>query len=124
MIEFIGSYTDPKYIELIISSIIEIDLSTYLTRADTAKHRELRIFFSCLARALEFLYKQKVRHKNIKPRNILVYNKNILFTDFGLLFNFIDTDSSTTINMVNRITPKYYTPKVAAFKPRNTTSDI
>ena len=107
-----------------MSLVTEIDLSTYLARADTAKYKELRTFFSYLARVLEFLYKYNVRYKDIKPSNILVYRRNILFTNFGLLFDFIDADGSTTVSIVNRITRRYYAPEVAALKPRNTASNI
>lgn len=107
-----------------MSPVTEIDLSTYLARADIAKYRELRTFFSYLARVLEFLYKYNVRYKDIKPGNILVHRGNVLFTDFGLLFNFTDADGSTTVSMVNRMTRRYYAPKVAALKPRNTASNI
>lgn len=44
VVEFVGSYTDPKYIGLIMSPVAEMDLSTYLKHADTPKHRELRTF--------------------------------------------------------------------------------
>jgi hypothetical protein len=60
MVEFVGSYTDPKYMGLIMSPVAEMDLSTYLLRADATRHRELRTFFGCLARALEFLHEQSV----------------------------------------------------------------
>ncbi|KAI4162474.1 MAG: hypothetical protein LQ342_003889 [Letrouitia transgressa] len=56
VVEFVGSYTDPRYIGLVMSPIAEMDFSTYLTRPNTAKHEELRTFFGCLARALEFLH--------------------------------------------------------------------
>lgn len=124
MVEFIGSYTDPRYIELIMSLGTEIDLTIYLARADIAKYRELRAFFGCLVRVLEYLYKQNVRYKDIKPGNILVYSRNMLFTDFGLLFDFADADSSTTVSIVNGITSRYCTPEIAALEPRNTSSDI
>ena len=116
MVEFVGSYTNPKYIGLIMSPVAEMDLSIYLARADTSKHGELRTFFGCLARAFEFLHEQKVRHKDIKPRNILVHGGNILFTDFGLSFNFTDADSSTTVSMMNWMTPRYCVPEVAMFE--------
>jgi len=38
VVEFVGSYTDPRYMGLIMSPVAEMDLSTYLARADTAKH--------------------------------------------------------------------------------------
>ncbi|KAL9030551.1 MAG: hypothetical protein Q9196_001339 [Gyalolechia fulgens] len=124
VVEFVGSYTDPRYMGLIMSPVADMDFSTYLARADTAMYRELRTFFGCLARALEFLHEQKVRHKDIKPGNILVHKGNVLFTDFGLSFDSTDADSSTTVSMVNGMTPRYCAPEVAALEPRNKSSDI
>jgi serine/threonine protein kinase len=100
-----------------MSSIAKIDLFTYLTRTNTSRHKELRTFYSCLAKALEILHKQKVRHKNIKPSNILVYYKKILFTDFKLSFDFTNTKGSTTVSIVNRITLRYCALKVVMYKP-------
>jgi len=124
VVEFVGSYTDPKYMGLIMSPVADMDLSTYLARADTARYRELRTFFGCMARALEFLHEQSIRHKDIKPSNILVHGGNVLFTDFGLAFDFTDEEGSTTVSMVNGMTLKYCAPEVANHEPRNTSSDI
>ncbi len=124
VVEFVGSYTDPKYMGLIMSPVADMDLSTYLTRADTARHRELRTFFGCLARALEFLHEQSIRHKDIKPSNILVHGGNVLYTDFGTAFDFTDADGSTTVGMANGMTPRYCAPEVADHEPRNRSSDI
>ncbi|KAK4985878.1 hypothetical protein LTR50_005667 [Elasticomyces elasticus] len=124
VVEFVGSYTDPKYICLIMSPVAEMDLSTYLIHADRPKRGELRTFFGCLARALEFLHERKVRHKDIKPGNILVHRGKVLFTDFGLSFDFTDANGSTSVGMVNAITPRYCAPEVALMEPRNTRSDI
>jgi hypothetical protein len=103
VVEFVGCYTDPKYMALIMSPVAEMDLSAYLLRYDMAKYNELRTFFSCLARALEFLHEQNIRHQDIKPGNILVYGGNVLFTDFGLAFDFTDAEGSTTVNVVNGV---------------------
>ena len=124
IVQFVGSYTDPKYIGLIMSPVAEMDLTTYLQRAGTSKHWELRTFFGCLARALEFLHQQNIRHKDIKPGNILVHCGNVLFTDFGLSVDFTDATGSTTVGMVNGITPRYCAPEVAQLEPRNTSSDV
>jgi hypothetical protein len=124
VVEFIGSYTDPKYMGLIMSPVADMDLCAYLARADTARYRELRTFFGCLARALAFLHEQGIRHKDIKPNNILVHGGNVLFTDFGLAFDFTDEKGSTTVSMVNGMTPRYCAPEVANYEPRNTLSDI
>jgi serine/threonine protein kinase len=109
---------------LIMSPAAEMDLSTYLLCADTTKHIELRTFFDCLARALEFLHEQRVRHKDIKPSNILVHGGNVLFTDFGLAFDFTDAEGSTTVSTVNGMTPRYCAPEVANHDSRNISFDI
>jgi hypothetical protein len=124
VVEFVGSYTDAKYMGLIMSPIADMDLSAYLVAADKARYKELRTFFGCLARALAFLHEQSIRHKDIKPSNILVHGGNVLFTDFGLAFDFTDEEGSTTVSMVNGITPRYCAPEVADHQPRNTSSDI
>jgi serine/threonine protein kinase len=124
IVEFVGSYTDAKYIGLIMSPIAEGDLGAYMARATPAKYPELRTFFGCLAAGLEYLHDNTVRHKDIKPGNILVSNGKILYADFGLSLDFTDATGSTTMSMVNGMTPRYCSPEVAMQEPRNTKSDI
>jgi serine/threonine protein kinase len=124
IVEFVGSYTDHKYFGLIMTPIAEMDLRTYLTRATVAHYPELRTFFGCLARALEFLHAHKVRHKDIKPANILVDHGDVLFADFSLSLDFADASGSTTMSIVNGMTPRYCASEVAQYEPRNTMSDI
>ena len=124
IVELVGSYTDSRYMALIISPVAEMDLGAYLTRATMSNYPELRTFFGCLAAALEYLHEQSIRHKDIKPSNILVNRGNILFADFGLSFDFTDADGSTTMSMVNGMTPRYCAPEVFQHEPRNTTSDV
>jgi serine/threonine protein kinase len=101
-----------------------MDLSIYLERADTAEHEALRSFFGCLVTGLQFLHGRKIRHKDIKPHNILVHQGKVLFTDFGLAFDFTEANESTTVSMVDARTPRYCTPEVAMMEARNTSSDI
>ncbi|KAF2465935.1 kinase-like protein, partial [Lindgomyces ingoldianus] len=124
IVELIGSYTDTRYIGLIMSPVAEMDLGRYLTDCTVSNHPELRTFFGCLATALEYLHEQGVRHKDIKPSNILVDRGTILYTDFGLSFDFTDASGSTTASMVNGMSPRYCAPEVALHEPRNTKSDI
>jgi serine/threonine protein kinase len=122
IVDLIGSFMDSRYMGLIMSPVADMDLGAYLTRA--TNHPELRTFFGCLATALEYLHERKVRHKDIKPSNILVHRGNILLTDFGLSFDFSDADGSTTMSIVKDITLRYCAPEVAQYQARNTMSDI
>jgi predicted negative regulator of RcsB-dependent stress response len=124
VVNMIGSYTDPRYMGLIMTPIADIDLSTYLATASPSSHHELRTFFGCLAYALKYLHEQSLRHKDIKPSNVLVYRGSVLFTDFGLSFDYSDGKESTTVSMVNGMTKRYCAPEVAESQPRNILTDI
>lgn len=124
VVELVGSYTDTKYVGIIMSPVADMDLGGYLARTTATQHSELRTFFGCLANALEFLHRHKVRHKDIKPGNILVHAGNVLFADFGLSLDYTDANGSTTTGPPNGRTRKYCAPEVALHESRNKKSDI
>jgi hypothetical protein len=63
MVEFIGSYTDAKYLALLMSPVAEMDLDKYLQAMAESRAAELRTFFGCLATALHYLHDNDIRHK-------------------------------------------------------------
>ncbi|XTI94105.1 hypothetical protein V2W45_1321650 [Cenococcum geophilum] len=121
IVEFVGSYTDPKYFAIVMSPVAEMDLAKYLSIAGP-DYSTLRTYFGCLTAALKYLHDNFIRHKDIKPQNILVDHGKVLLTDFGL-----SRDSSgvgSTTSGLTSMTPRYCAPEVAAFNPRNESSDI
>jgi TolA-binding protein len=125
IIQFIGSYTDSRHVGLLMSPVADMNLKDYLIEATASHHPELRTFFGCLARALQYLHEQRVRHKDIKPQNILVHRGSILFTDFGLSLDYKDAEKSTTQGTVNGYSARHCAPEVLAENgTRNTKSDI
>ncbi|KAF2692020.1 kinase-like protein [Lentithecium fluviatile CBS 122367] len=86
--------------------------------------RLLNKAFGCLALGLAFMHEQTIRHKDIKPQNILIHNGAVLYTDFGLSYDFGDAGQSTTTGLVQGLTRRYCAPVVADHGRRNTTSDI
>jgi len=122
----IGSYTDPKYLALIMSPVADCNLATYYTLAASSEDKMslLRSFFGCLANALQYLHNSKIRHRDIKPENILIDGSNVLLTDFGLSFDWEHLSRSTT-TADSAKTPLYAAPEVAFFEKRkNSSSDI
>ncbi|OCK77002.1 kinase-like protein [Lepidopterella palustris CBS 459.81] len=126
LVKFIGSYTDPKYVGLITSPVADYDLRVFLSRQPfTRTDAELlRGFFGCLCSAVSYLHKEKCRHKDIKPANILIKGQTVLLTDFGTARDWNDMSKSTTVDRPGPFTPAYAAPEVAAWGPRNTSSDI
>ena len=127
IVELVGSYTDSKHLAIIMSPVADMDLATYLkperVPPSPEKSSTLRTYFGCLANALDFLHSHQIRHKDIKSRNILIKDTNVLLTDFGLARDLSDRDGSTTASAC-AFTPRYCAPEVALDTARNTKSDI
>ncbi|KAI9868230.1 MAG: hypothetical protein M1813_006975 [Trichoglossum hirsutum] len=126
LVKFVGSYTDPKYVCLIMSPVAESNLAQFLQASPLQKEKRalLRQSFGCLASAVFYLHDNKIRHKDIKPANILVYRDNILLTDFGTSLDWSEIGRSTTTNRPGTRTAAYCSPEVADWHPRNSSSDI
>lgn len=87
--------------------------------------RSLRAYFGCLATGLEYLHKQDVRHNDIKPKNILVKESSVNFTDFGTSRSWGTKEGSTTVGEHEGFTQRYCAPEVRDTKSRmNRASDM
>ena len=122
IVRYIGSYTDKKDLGLVMSPIAECDLAGYLHNTCTRPehHPTLRTFYGCLATALAYLHANQIKHRDIKPQNILVHRASVLLTDFGLSHETLDT----TYGGTRPGTIRYQSPEVAAFEKRNATADV
>jgi serine/threonine protein kinase len=80
--------------------------------------------FGCLSEGLSFMHKRAVRHKDIKPRNILVHNGIVLYTDFGYSFDSSPFGHGTTEGRPNFFTRRYCAPEVLMHDKRSFESDI
>ncbi|KAH0563176.1 hypothetical protein GP486_002252 [Trichoglossum hirsutum] len=126
MQNFLRSYTDPKYVGLLISPVADCDLKVFLERDPFPidNLHLLRGFFGCLCSAVLYLHNSKCRHKDLKPKNILVYMNNVLITDFGTARDWSEQSRSTTTGRNGAYTPGYAAPEVVDEEPRSSSADI
>lgn len=68
--------------------------------------------FGCLTSALAFTHEWIIRHKDIKPSNILVHNGKVLLAGFGLAVDYSDLDSTTTRDEPGAFTVRYSAPEI------------
>lgn len=85
----------------------------------------LKRSFGCLASGLAFIHKHTIRHKDIKPSNILLHNDRVVYTDFGIAFDaHANQDDTTTTGFPGPHTNRFCAPEVANARPRNRKSDV
>ncbi|CAG9983125.1 unnamed protein product [Clonostachys byssicola] len=126
-IKFVGSYTDAKSIGIIVNPAADCNLAKFLSHFDHRNEDQYMVlasFFGSLASALEYLhYDVRIRHKDIKPQNILVKGENVMLADFGISLDWSEKTHSTTNQEAIR-SPVYCSPEVARGEPRNSRSDV
>lgn len=126
IVNLVGSYTDDKYVGLLMKPVAEENLKELLERQLSAEKatercRRLRGFFGCIATAIDYFHNNKtgqVLHKDVKPANILVQNVNVYIADFGAAALRLDSSTGvindTTVCSTNRAyTLKYLAPEAA-----------
>ena len=79
--------------------------------------------FGCLTRAMAYLHENNVRHKDIKPSNILLSRNGIWITDFGSAKDFT-ADLTSTSESRERGTLRYCAPEVASYEKSGRSADI
>lgn len=121
----IGSYTDPKYFALLTTPVADYDLASYMAEAADSVDKKslLRTFFGCLCNGLQYLHQSQIRHRDVKPQNILVKGPTVLWADFGISLDWGEMSRSTTTADSGR-SPVYCAPEVAHLEARNSSSDI
>lgn len=125
IVELVGSYTDPKFVGILMSPVADYNLKDFLAcqTLSSGERSFLRTFFGCLANALCYLHENRIRHKDIKPQNVLVKGHQVFLTDFGISLDWSELGQSTTTGATVK-TPRYCAPEVADYLPRNSLSDI
>ena len=129
LVSLIGSYTDQKSVAYLMEPIAECNLMTYLCQPPTfiiERLPSLRNYFGCLASAVAYLHRQRIRHRDLKPQNILIKNHEIYITDFGNALDWSKKGRDTTNDSNISFTEQYVAPEIAkrSSSPRSSASDV
>ncbi|KAI9035688.1 uncharacterized protein KD926_003132 [Aspergillus affinis] len=126
LVRYVASYTDEKYIAFLMQPVADYDLEKLLRnlgRAGTGAEC-LRPFFGCLAGAIQYLHENKIRHRDLKSRNILIKDGRVFVADFGTAYSWKGSKHSITNHRNVPYTAEYIAPEVALHQSRSTASDM
>ncbi|KAG2417776.1 hypothetical protein HFD88_008995 [Aspergillus terreus] len=132
IIQVFATYTCGREVGLILNPVADGgDLGNYLQtiqdtgQGPTAEQKAvLERSFGCLASGISFIHMQTIRHKDIKPQNILIHQGSVLYTDFGISLDASQDERTTTMGTALSLTLRYCAPEVARYVKRNRKSDI
>ena len=127
VVRFLFTYEETKSFNIIMHPLADCDLETYLVtkRCEGVKEEELIWkWMACLINTLAFIHSKDIRHKDIKPRNVLIKGDKVYFTDFGSGHIFSDSGNSTTEGLAYGHTRAYCAPEVIKNDNRNRSSDV
>jgi serine/threonine protein kinase len=112
---------------------LEDYLENYSDAADSSNSRHprrdemtrvLEQAFGCLATGLAYIHRQGIRHKDIKPQNILIHEGFVIYTDFGISKDTNRDGECTTEGLPEFLTKKYSPPEVLENEKRNYAADV
>ena len=124
IIDLRASFTDETNFGFIVWPVASLTLQklldNYVTQNHIDEHHDIRealsIAFGCLLSAVHYLHEElEIRHRDIKPRNILMHHNQVLICDLGSAYDFepLDRNESTDSRRPPG-TQKYKAPEVLA----------
>jgi serine/threonine protein kinase len=104
-----------------LQSFLEACIDKCFPEADT---ESIYSWFSCLISALAYAHEQRIRHRDIKPTNILVKDGRPYLADFGVSKDF--TEAGTSSSYANTVfgTPVYRAPEISPKAERGRAADV
>lgn len=138
VIELFATYTTPRSGVLLLRPVADQgDLQQYLDKyadalddSTTAPDvvakmtKVLEQAFGCLSSGLAYMHGMGIRHKDIKPGNILIHKGVVVYTDFGASKDTKKDGLCTTEGRPEAMTRRYCAPEVLEYDKRNFAADI
>ncbi|KAI9810923.1 MAG: hypothetical protein M1827_005782 [Pycnora praestabilis] len=133
VVQLMNYYSSPDGGEsgLVLSPAADFDLKVFLQSMHVStedslfpwKKRFIERSYGCLAAALKYIHAKGIKHKDIKPQNLLVHGNDIIIADFGISNPCRAEDHSTTTGP-NPGSQQHKAPEALDEEPRGRKQDM
>lgn len=126
IVQVFCTFEEKNYFAMVMQPLALGDLEAFLSRRTGSLELSPLIekWLGCLAITLSFMHSHGVKHRDIKPRNILVKDKQILFSDFGSSRDCSLESGMSTDGPAYGHTKIYSAVEVIDAEKRNETADV
>jgi serine/threonine protein kinase len=133
VIQVLELYSFRNKLSIIMLQVADTDMKEYLEKLDTIgtgpeRHTMLKpllMWQGCLIQAIDYLHEMKIKHKDLKPANILLKDGHVLITDFGIAKDLIDEETTASITSGSaQGSPMYMAPEIGLEDRRGRAVDI
>ena len=108
LVNMVESFQDKDNLYLIMDLLLGGDLRYHINQRKEFKEKELKFIMSCTILGLDYLHKNNIIHKDIKPENLVFDSKGYLrITDLGISKIYHEDNGKE-----NSGTPGYMAPEV------------
>jgi serine/threonine protein kinase len=125
VVQLHSTYTLRQDYAIIMSPVGDMNLADYLANSEgPTAESPMHSWFGCLAMVFAYLHSRKIRHRDVKPGNILIKGSTVILADFSISKDVWDEMTTKTTGRVDRRTPMYCAPEVDGWDDRGRASDI
>ncbi|ORX99221.1 kinase-like domain-containing protein [Clohesyomyces aquaticus] len=122
IVQIVQTYSRGCEMAIIMSPVAESDLKE-IPKEGSISQIILKQAFGCLVTGLAFVHKANIIHGDIKPNNVLLYQRQFLLTDFGCARDITGRSESMT-EATMRGTVGYCAPEVIRRDKRGRSADV
>ena len=122
IVSVLDIYQCKNRLNIIMREVADSDLAEYMLNIDglefegsikNALKFPMQAWSGCLIQAIDYLHEMKIKHKDIKPANILIMKGQVLLANFGISKDLIDQETTASLNSNGDIgTRMYCAPEV------------
>jgi serine/threonine protein kinase len=120
---------EPQAYSIMMRPVADCDLLSYLEECiergyPIAMTKKIYPWFGCILHALAYAHQLDIKHRDIKPGNILIKGSDPYLADFGVAKDFSLQEMSASAEYFVKGTPAYRAPEAQSEEPSGRKADV